>query len=65
MPTEIDDWTNAIHTGDAFDVVAELPDESIHAVVTDPPYGLAFMGRDWDDFEPKEYQEWCEQLVHL
>jgi site-specific DNA-methyltransferase (adenine-specific) len=19
------------------------------------------MGRDWDDFEPKEYQEWCEQ----
>ena len=19
------------------------------------------MGRDWDDFEPKEYQEWCER----
>ena len=53
--------TNTIHTGDAFDVLEELPDESIHAVVTDPPYGLAFMGRDWDDFEPKEYQEWCER----
>jgi len=53
--------TNTIHTGDAFDVLPELPDESIHAVVTDPPYGLAFMGRDWDDFEPKEYQEGSER----
>ena len=53
--------TNIIHTGDCFDVLPELPDESVHAVVSDPPYGLAFMGRDWDDFEPKEYQEWCEK----
>ena len=53
--------TNIIHTGDCFDVLTDLPDESIHAVVSDPPYGLAFMGRDWDDFEPKEYQEWCEK----
>jgi len=52
---------NVIHTGDCFDVLVDLPAESVHAVVTDPPYGLAFMGRDWDDFEPKEYQEWCEE----
>ena len=53
--------TDTIHTGDAFDVLPTLPADSVHAVVTDPPYGLAFMGRDWDDFEPKEYQEWCEE----
>lgn len=53
--------TNRIVTGDAFDVLPDLPAESVHACVTDPPYGLAFMGRDWDDFEPKEYQEWCEK----
>jgi site-specific DNA-methyltransferase (adenine-specific) len=53
--------TNRIITGDAFDALPDLSDESIHAAVTDPPYGLAFMGRDWDDFEPKEYQEWCER----
>jgi len=53
--------TNVIHTGDCFDVLADLPENSVHAVVTDPPYGLAFMGRSWDDFEPKEYQQWCEQ----
>ena len=52
---------NVIHTGDAFDVLPDLDDNSVHAVITDPPYGLAFMGRDWDDFEPKEYQEWCEE----
>jgi len=53
--------TNTIHTGDALDVLTELPAESVHAIITDPPYGLAFMGRDWDDFEPKEYQEWSER----
>ena len=52
---------NVIHTGDAFDILPDLDDNSVHAVVTDPPYGLAFMGRDWDDFEPKEYQEWSER----
>jgi len=52
---------NCIHTGDCFDVLDEMDSESVHAVVTDPPYGLAFMGRSWDDFEPKEYQEWCEK----
>ena len=52
---------NTIHTGDCLEVMADLPAESVHACVTDPPYGLAFMGNSWDDFEPKEYQEWCEQ----
>jgi site-specific DNA-methyltransferase (adenine-specific) len=53
--------TNVIHTGDALEKLDELIENSVHAIVTDPPYGLAFMGRDWDDFEPKEYQEWCEE----
>ena len=59
--TTLDDWTGDVHAGDAFDVLPDLPDESIHACITDPPYGLAFMGRDWDDFEPREYQEWAEE----
>lgn len=37
-----------IHHGDALDVLRELPDNSIDAVCTDPPYGLEFMGKDWD-----------------
>lgn len=27
-----------------------FPDASVDAVVTDPPYGLEFMGKDWDSF---------------
>src|SRR6056297_2811924 len=50
-----------IITGDTFDELPSLSENSVHAIVTDPPYGLAFMRRDWDDFEPKEYQEWCEE----
>ena len=57
------DWTNSIHTGDCFDVLDELPESSVHAVVTDPPYAEGdyegFMGRDWDSFDgPRAFQEW-------
>jgi len=47
-----------IYHGDAREVLSELDVEAT-ACVTDPPYGLAFMGRSWDDFEPREYQDWC------
>jgi len=52
--------TDKIIHGDCIEALDNLPEGSVHAVVTDPPYGLAFMGRSWDDFEPKEYQEFCE-----
>lgn len=42
------DESVTIHHGDCLEVLAELPDNSVHAVVTDPPYGLEFMGKDWD-----------------
>lgn len=30
-----------VHAGDCLDVLREMPDESVHAVITDPPYGLS------------------------
>jgi len=39
----------------------ELEENSIDVLVGDSPYGLAFMGKDWDDFTPKEYQEFSYQ----
>lgn len=41
-----------IHLGDLFDVLPTLPDASIDACVTDPPYGIGFMGKKWDSFSP-------------
>jgi DNA modification methylase len=29
-----------------------LPDASVDAIVCDPPYGLEFMGHEWDSFKP-------------
>ena len=39
-------------TGDCLDVLATLEPDSVDACVTDPPYGISFMGREWDTFTP-------------
>jgi DNA modification methylase len=43
-----DDRVTLYH-GDCIEVMRTLPDASVDAVVTDPPYGLSFMGKDWDN----------------
>ena len=42
-----DDQVTLFH-GDCLDVLTSLPDASVDSVVTDPPYGLDFMGKHWD-----------------
>lgn len=37
-----------IKQGDCLIEMAKLAEGSIDAIVSDPPYGLSFMGRDWD-----------------
>ena len=41
-----------IITGDCVDVLRSMPDRSVDAIVTDPPYGIGFMGREWDQALP-------------
>jgi site-specific DNA-methyltransferase (adenine-specific) len=50
-----------IYTGDCLDVLRTLPADSVDAIVTDPPYGLAFMGKKWDYDVPSE-EIWRECL---
>jgi len=35
---------------DCLDGLKELPDNSVDTLITDPPYGISFMGKDWDTF---------------
>ncbi len=42
---------NTIYCGGNLEVVKSWPSNSISALVTDPPYGLGFMGKDWDTFK--------------
>jgi site-specific DNA-methyltransferase (adenine-specific) len=44
--------TVTLHTGDCLDVMAAMEPDSVDSIVTDPPYGLAFMGKDWDHGVP-------------
>lgn len=37
-----------ILVGDAVLRMRELPDDSVDSIVTDPPYGIRFMGKAWD-----------------
>jgi len=40
--------TYKIHTGDNRQILKTLADNSIDAIVTDPPYGIDFLGKSWD-----------------
>ena len=37
-----------LHHGDCIEVMRSMPESSVDAVVTDPPYGIGFMGKAWD-----------------
>ncbi|MCH8147236.1 MAG: hypothetical protein IH987_04475 [Planctomycetes bacterium] len=37
-----------LYLGDCLDVMRAMPAASIDTFITDPPYGLAFMGKEWD-----------------
>lgn len=40
--------------GDCLEMLPTLADSSIDSIVTDPPYGLSFMGKKWDYDVPDE-----------
>jgi DNA modification methylase/transcriptional regulator with XRE-family HTH domain len=50
--------------GDCREVLATLPDHSVDAVVSDPPYGLSFMGKRWDyDVPSVEVWQQCLRVL--
>ena len=50
-----------LHYGNCLDILRTMPDCSIDAVVTDPPYGLSFMGKKWD-YDVPSTEIWAECL---
>ena len=50
--------------GDALDILGRLPDSSVDAVVTSPPYNLGIRYRTYDDGMPRdEYLRWTSDWV--
>jgi len=55
---------NYIYNGDNIQVLKTLPDNSVDSVVTDPPYGLKFMGKQWDyDVPSVELWKECYRIL--
>ncbi len=55
---------NEIICGDCLAVMGRWPENSIPAIVTDPPYGLRFMGKKWDyDVPSIEEFEMCLRIL--
>lgn len=53
--------TYKIHVGDCLAVLRNMPENSVDAIVTDPPYGLSFMGKKWD-YDVPGVEVWAECL---
>lgn len=47
--------------GDCLEIMKNYPDNHFSAIVTDPPYGIKFMGKKWDYQLPK-VDVWSEAL---
>jgi len=52
-----------IHHGDCIEVMRGMPADSVDSIVTDPPYGLGFMGKKWDALPPGE--EWARECLRV
>lgn len=50
-----------LHHGECLAWLKTLPPNSVDSVVTDPPYGLSFMGKKWD-YDVPSCEVWAECL---
>ena len=56
-----DNMKTQLINGDCLQEMAKIPDNSVDAIVTDPPYGLSFMGKKWD-YDVPTVEVWAECL---
>ena len=50
-----------LYNGNCLDVLKNCPDNYMDSIVTDPPYGLSFMGKKWD-YDVPSTEIWKECL---
>jgi site-specific DNA-methyltransferase (adenine-specific) len=53
-----DDFVNKIICGDCRDLLSYFPDNSIDAIITDPPFGIDFIGYEDVAKNPDAYWKW-------
>lgn len=56
---------NTIYCGDANNIMRGMPDNFFDSIVTDPPAGISFMGKDWDNNKGgrDHWIEWMSEVA--
>lgn len=54
-----------LHHGDCLDHLEFMPDNSVDAIVTDPPAGIGFMGKEWDHHKGgrDQWVAWLSEIM--
>jgi len=50
-----------IFTSECLEAMKSMPENSVDSIVTDPPYGLSFMGKKWD-YDVPSVEIWQEAM---
>ena len=50
-----------LYNGDCLEVMKNLESNSVDSIVSDPPYGISFMGKKWD-YDVPSVEIWTEAL---
>ena len=45
---KLKDIINKVHCADCIEFMKNMPDKCVDTIITDPPAGISFMGKDWD-----------------
>lgn len=54
-----------LYKGDSLEVLSLLPDDSVDSMITDPPAGISFMGKAWDEDKggSKQWIAWMSSVM--
>lgn len=56
----------SLYLGDCLDVMKTMSNSSVDTIITDPPYGLSFIGKKWDyDVPGIEIWQECLRVLKL
>jgi len=55
---------NKVYCMDCLEGLKLMADNSVDSIVTDPPYGLSFMGKSWDTFDKSQFGKQGEEGIN-
>lgn len=57
--------SHRLYNGDCLEVLKRMPDNHVDSLITDPPAGIAFMGKEWDEDKggSKEWVKWLNGVM--